>query len=115
MRSRGWKFRIQDILDAIDRIQSYVQGRSLEQFSEDRRTLDAVERNFIIIGEAARQVPLDVQESFPTIPWREMADMRNYVVHQYWGVEINRVWDTIHENLPPIKPLLKNLIENAPE
>lgn len=115
MPSRLWKFRIQDILDAIARIQAYVKGMTVAQFCEDRKTLDAVERNFILIGEAAGQVPSQIQESFPSVPWRDMSDMRNYVVHKYWGVEHLRLWDTIHQDLPPLIPLLKKVLEEAQE
>jgi uncharacterized protein with HEPN domain len=83
MPSRLWRFRIQDILDAISRIQTYVQNIPPEQFYADRKTLDAVERNFILIDEAASQVPSNIQELFPDVPWRDMRDMRNHVVHQY--------------------------------
>jgi uncharacterized protein with HEPN domain len=71
------------MLEAMVLIQGYVQGMTFEQFCSDRKTLDAVERNFILIGEAAGQVPGQIRESFPSIPWRDMSDMRNYVVHQY--------------------------------
>lgn len=115
MSSRIWKFQIQDILDAIARIQAYVETLDYQRFCDDRKTLDAVERNFIIIGEAASHIPNHVQESFPMIPWRDMSDMRNYVVHQYWGVESQRIWDTIHEDLPRLVPFLKEIIDEAPE
>jgi uncharacterized protein with HEPN domain len=115
MSSRPWKFRIQDILEAIARIQDYVEGMSLEQFCADRKTLDAVERNFILLGEAAGQVPSHIRESFPTVPWRDMSDMRNYVVHQYWGIEPERTWETIHQDLPPLVPMLSEVLEEAPE
>jgi uncharacterized protein with HEPN domain len=87
MPSRLWKFLIRDILDAIGRVQAYLEPMTFEQFHEDRKTLEAVERNFILIGEAARQVPNHVKAAFPAIPWRDMSDMRNYVVHHYWGVD----------------------------
>lgn len=115
MPSRLWKFRVRDILDSIARIRSYVEGMDFEQFGRDRRTLEAVERNFILIGEAASQVPSHIKESFRSIPWRDMADMRNYVVHQYWGVEPRRVWDTIHHDLPPLIPMLQKVIDESPE
>jgi uncharacterized protein with HEPN domain len=80
-----------------------------------RKTLDAVERNFILIGEAAGQVPGQIRESFPTIPWRDMSDMRNYVVHQYWGVEAQRIWQTIHHELPPLIAVLKEMLDESSE
>lgn len=115
MFSRLWKFRIRDILDAIARIQGYVGNLTVEELCADRKTLDAVERNFILIGEAAGQVPSQVRESFPEAPWRDMSDMRNYVVHQYCGVEPLRIWETIHQDLPPLIPMLEKVLEEATE
>lgn len=111
MPSRLWRFRIQDILDAIARIQSYTQGMSFEQFQADRRTLDAVERNFIIIGEAARNIPDEVAGRFTSVPWRKIRDMRNIVVHDYWEIDVQVLWNTIHSDLPPLLPLLKAVLE----
>jgi uncharacterized protein with HEPN domain len=113
--SRPWKFRVQDILDAMSRIQDYVENSTFEQFCPDRKTLDAVERNFIIIGEAAGHVPNPVREAFPFVPLRNISDMRNYVVHRYWGVEPKRVWETINDEFPLLIPLLTGILENAPE
>jgi len=113
--SRLWKFLVQDIIDAIARIQGYVHDLDFGEFQQDRKTLDAVERNFIIIGEASGQIPKQVRDNFPLVPWRDMSDMRNYVAHNYWGVEVQRVWDTIHEDLPRLVPLLKEILDEAPE
>ena len=107
MSSRLWKFLVQDIIDAIARIQGYVHDLSLDEFQQDRKTLDAVERNFIIIGEASGQMPRQVRDKFPLVPWRDMSDMRNYVAHNYWGIEVQQVWDTIHLDLPGLVPMLK--------
>jgi uncharacterized protein with HEPN domain len=102
-------------LDAMSRTQDYVENSTFEQFCPDRKTLDAVERNFIIIGEAAGHVPNPVRDAFPAVPWINMSDMRNYVVHRYWGVEPKRVWETINDEFPLLVPLLTKIVENAPE
>lgn len=109
---RLWQFRIRDIVDAIERIQSYVADSNFDQFAADRKTLDAIERNFILIGEAARNVPDDVTAKFTNIPWADMRAMRNFVVHVYWGVDPQRVWDTIHTNLPPLAAQLQLLLDS---
>lgn len=88
---------------------------TFDEFRGDRKTLDAVERNFILVGEAARQIPDEIQDSFSTVPWRDMSDMRNYMVHQYWGIDAQRVWDTIHHDFPPLVPLLRRVLEAAEE
>ena len=68
--------------------------------------MDAVIRNFIVIGEAARSVPKEITDKYPGVPWRLMGDMRNFAIHEYWGVELQTIWETIKKDLPPLIPLL---------
>ena len=109
---RGWKLRISDILEAITAIQEYTAGMDLMRFSEDRKTIDAVVRNFTIIGEAAIRIPERVIADNPEIPWRDMSDMRNIVVHEYFGVSNKILWETIQSDLPPLVPILQKLLES---
>ena len=111
MSPRLWCHRISDILEAIEKIRLYVASIDFEAFREDPKTIDAVIRNFIIIGEAAGNVPGKIMERHPTIPWRLMSDMRNFAVHEYWGVELRTIWQTIHQDLPPLVPLLKRILK----
>jgi uncharacterized protein with HEPN domain len=83
-----------------------------EEFENDEKTIDAVIRNLIVIGEAARHVPDDISAKYPDLPWRLMGDMRNFAVHEYWGVEMRTIWKTIQEDLPPLVPSLKRLIDS---
>jgi uncharacterized protein with HEPN domain len=108
---RDWKFRIKDILDAIRTVQSYTLGLEYESFVADRKTVDAVVRNLIVIGEAAVHVPDDVVMAHPEIPWKDMSDMRNFIVHEYFGISNKIIWDTVQNDLPPLIPLLKSLLE----
>jgi uncharacterized protein with HEPN domain len=112
MSHRLWKYRINDILDSIKKIQSYVEQMEFEDFRRDEKTIDAVIRNFIVIGEAARHVPDDISSKYPNIPWRIMGDMRNFAVHEYWGVEIRTIWKTIQDDLPPLLPNLNKVIDS---
>lgn len=107
---RAWQFRIQDIHSAAKRIQSYVAGFTFEQFRDDQRTREAVERNFILIGEAARDIPADMEQRFADIPWADMRAIRNFVTHVYGGVDPQRLWDTVKSNLPTLIPQLENMI-----
>ena len=109
MPHRILDLRISDIIEAIQRILDYVEGMTFDQFAEDRKTIDAVIRNFIVICEAASHLPDDFIEQHPELPWREMRDIRNIVVHEYFGVDNLIVWDTVKKNLPPVLPLLKQL------
>ena len=83
MPRRGWKLRISDIFDAIENVPGYSAGMTFEQFVADRKTIDAVVRNYIVIGEAASHLSDDFIEKHPDLPWREMRDMRNIVVHEF--------------------------------
>jgi uncharacterized protein with HEPN domain len=114
MPPRDWRIRLEDILDAIDKIETYVVGMSFEEFSADTKTLDAVIRNLTIIGEAARNVPAEIQERYRDVPWREMQGMRNVVVHEYHGVSAFIIWRTATFNLPPLVDILTAILKQEP-
>ena len=109
MPHRDWKFRIKDILDAINAIQKYTQHMEFNDFIKDRRTVDAVVRNLIIIGEAAVHLPDDICLKYPDIPWYEMRGMRNFVVHEYYQANDAIIWDTVQVDLPPLPSLLNKI------
>lgn len=111
MPPRDWKFRIQDILDAVQAIQEYTEGMAFKTFSEDRKTVDAVVRNLIIIGEAAIQIPEDLCATYPEVPWYEMRGMRNFVVHEYFKASDRVIWDTVQVDLPSLPALLKIILK----
>ena len=97
MVRRSWELRISDIIEAIENALEYSSGMTFEQFVADRKTIDAVIRNFIITGETASHVPEDFTEMHLDLPWREMRDMRNIVVHEYFGVDNMIVWETLQK------------------
>ena len=107
--SRHERLRILDILDAIDRITSYVEGTSYEDFLADRKTQDAVTRNIEIIGEAARSLPAEFKERHAEIPWDEIVGMRNVIVHQYFGILPDVVWDVVRNELPALRSQIASL------
>jgi uncharacterized protein with HEPN domain len=111
MPGRDWTLRVRDILEAIAAIRKYTAGMTFQNFAEDRKTVDAVIRNFIIIGEAANHVPEDIMEKYSDIAWRDMRDMRNIVVHEYFGVNDAILWETLMRNLPPLVSLLQGVLE----
>ena len=110
MPHRGWEFRVADIVDSIEKILSYTAGMSFEQFRKDSKTIDAVIRNFTIIGEAARHIPDEIVQSHSEIPWREMADLRNIIVHEYSGVNEKIIWETIQTDLPGLLSSLRKMV-----
>jgi uncharacterized protein with HEPN domain len=113
MSPRLWEHQVADILDAIRKIQNYVKGMSFEEFQSDPKTVDADIRNFIVIGEAARSVPKEITDKYPRLPWRLMGDMRNFAIHEYWGVELQTIWETIEKDLPPLISLLDNVLKEG--
>ncbi len=112
MPPRNWKIRIRDILDCIEKIERFTRGYTFADFQDDEKTIDSVLRNLEIIGEASRHVPADVRTRYPDIPWIEMRTMRNLVIHEYHGVNLEIIWQTVQENLPPlVSPLNQILAE----
>ena len=111
--SRSWPLRVQDIAAAIDEIVEFADNMTFEQFCADRRTQKAVIANFSIIGEAASHIPEEITNSYLTIPWQSMKDMRNVVVHVYFGVDHAVVWKTIREDLPEVRKPLQILLESV--
>ena len=109
MSSREWDFRLQDILRAIDKIEMYLSGITLNQFKKDEMIVDAVVRNLEIIGEASKSIPLSVRRLHPDIPWEEMNGMRNVLIHEYFGVDVNTVWHTAKKHLPILKKQIENI------
>ncbi len=110
MSDRGNKLYLQDILTAIERIADYVTGVSREQFIDDQKTVDAVVRNLEIIGEAARNISEDFTLVHTGVPWHEMVSMRNKVVHEYFGVDTDILWQTITHDLPGLELQIKKLV-----
>jgi uncharacterized protein with HEPN domain len=95
MPGRRWKLRVEDILEAIDEIGQFTKDLTYEAFCAKKRTIKAVLYNIAVIGEAARNVPTEVRAGYPNVPWREMADIRNVVIHEYFGVDLDILWETV--------------------
>lgn len=106
--------RIEDILDAIAKIQRYTLRLTFDTFDTSELTVDAVVRNFITIGEAAGHVPPEIVARYPAIPWPEMRGLRNIVVHEYTRVDNSVIWRTATQHLPPLVPLLRDILEREP-
>lgn len=109
MSTRSWYMRIEDILDAIRAIEEYTAGMDFASWDRDRKTIDAVIRNFEIIGEAATHVPAEVQERYSEVPWAKMKGIRNLLIHEYFGVDNEVVWKTIQNDLGVLKETLQKL------
>ena len=111
MPSRDWRFRIQDIVLSINEIRQRTRGVTFEEFTKNQTLVKAVLYDFVVIGEATRNVPNDIQLRYPLIPWRLMGGMRNVVTHEYFQVDLSRVWETIQNDLSSLLPQLQEVLE----
>lgn len=91
---------LEDIVNSMQRIQEYIAGLDLQQFKWDRKTVDAVIRNFEIIGEASKNLPDHIKEKHPGIPWEEMYRLRNRISHEYFGIDYEVIWEIVKKHLP---------------
>lgn len=91
---------LEDILLAIDRIQEYITGMDFKHFKQDYKTVDAVIRNFEVIGEASKNVSPDMKSKYKNVPWEEMYRLRNRISHEYFGIDYEIIWDIISNHLP---------------
>jgi len=112
---RTCQLYLRDILEAIERIESYVKGRTFKQFSKDTLVIDAVVRNFEIIGEATKHIPVEVKQEHPLIKWKDMAGMRDKLAHEYFGVDTDILWKTSINRLPALKPLIEEMLSENEE
>jgi uncharacterized protein with HEPN domain len=103
--------RITDILQCIAKIGRFTKGYSFDEFQGDEKTIDSVLRNLEIIGEAARHVPTEIRARYPELPWAEMLTMRNIVIHEYHGVNLSIIWQTVKEDLPELVSPLKRMLQ----
>jgi len=108
--SRLPKLRLLDIQDAIDRVFEYVEDANYSSFLNDQKTQDAVARNIEIIGEVSRALPEEFREQAGSIPWKDIIGMRNIVIHEYFGILPDVVWDVIQNELPVLKRQIVQLL-----
>ena len=99
MPDRKFDLYLEDMIDSMNRIGEYIEGKDLPAFKKDRMAVDAVIRNFEIIGEAAKNIPDDLKDKHPEIPWKKMYGLRNLISHEYFGVDYNMIWHIATKNL----------------
>lgn len=101
---------VEHIDQAIERIFTYVENMTLNEFLDDFKTQDAVIRQFEIIGEAVNHLEVDFLQEYPDLPWNKMVAMRNKLIHDYFGVDIDIVWNTIKNRLPELQVAIKRVL-----
>ena len=109
--NRTYKMFLDDIQLAMSRIAQYIEGYDFERFKKDYKTVDAVIRNFEIIGEASKKLDDAIKSKYPEVPWQEMYYLRNRVSHEYFGVDYEIIWDIAKNYLPENKTQIDLIIE----
>ena len=102
---------LSDVQEAIRRIGEYTTGMTYQAFLEDTKTQDAVIRNLEIIGEATKNLSKDLRERYPHVPWKGMAGVRDRLIHHYFGVNLDIVWQIVTDELPKVSSQLKSILQ----
>ncbi|MCP5052704.1 MAG: DUF86 domain-containing protein [bacterium] len=101
-----------DIRNSIDEIEEFIEGLDFDTFRLDRKTTNAVIRSLEVMGEAAAKIPVTIRDQYPGIPWKRMVGMRNKLIHEYFGVDLEIVWTVCTEEIPPLHPSITKLLSD---
>jgi len=115
MVKRVYTDYIQDIFDSINDIESFIKGMNFEDFKDDRKTVNAVVRSIEIIGEASKKIPKSIKEKRPDIPWKKMAGMRDKLIHEYFGIDLEILWKVAKEEINKLKPGIQQILNSLQE
>lgn len=111
--TRLYEDYLQDIAESISDILEFVKDFTFEEFEQDKKTTYAVVRAFEIIGEAAKNIPEEIRRRYSGVNWKKMANMRNRIIHEYFGIDLSIVWETIRQDIPDLRrqfdPIISDL------
>jgi uncharacterized protein with HEPN domain len=113
MKERDFTDYIKDILISMQDVEEFTSGITFEDFLKDKKTIKAVIRSLEVLGEASKKIPDDVKTRYPRIPWKRMAGMRDKLIHEYFGVDLEIVWNAAKKELPPVKSSIEELVRET--
>ena len=108
---RNNKIYISDILDCIHYIADFIGERNYDEFIADNKTSSAVVLKLIVIGEATKNLPENIREKYPDVPWKSMTGLRDRVAHGYFGIDYEIIWEVIKTQLPKLEPRMAEILE----
>ncbi|MFH1855687.1 MAG: DUF86 domain-containing protein [Candidatus Omnitrophota bacterium] len=111
MSERDLSIYVKDIIENMEKSEEFVKKLTCKEFIKDEKTHYAVVRCIEIIGEAAKHVPQIMRKKYPEIPWKDMAGMRDKIVHFYFGLNLEKIWLVVKEDMRALKPLLKKILK----
>ena len=110
---RDYRVYLEDILEAAGAAREFVTGMGKDELNKDRRTRDAVVRNLEIIGEAVKKLPPQTKRSHPEVEWKKIAGLRDILVHDYFGIDMDIVWDVVQNKLPALTEQVRSILEES--
>lgn len=112
MKRRSIYLYINDILDSIEKAQTFSGNMSFEEFNRDEKTQYAVIRTLEIIGEASKKIPQEIKSNYSDIPWKQISGIRDILIHEYFGINTKIIWKTIKEDLPFLKEKISKILND---
>ncbi len=106
---------IEDIVSAVDEIADFTKGMTWEEFRQDKKTINAVVRSLEVIGEASKRISQDIKTRYPDVPWKYMAGMRDKLIHEYFGIDLDIIWAVIRQEIPAVEPIIRQLLKEEKE